>query len=255
MSHDQAAPPAAPRRRFAWRWFVLAPLAVAALAGLAAYWFATRNEVSTDDAFTDGDAIVIAPQVAGTVTDLAVSDNQRVHAGQMLLQHRSALLRRRPRPGARPAGLAEAALDDARAALDLARVVFPARLASARAQRVAAEARARRARPTCAASRTGRPPPPPQQARDDAVATAAVAEATLSQTDAAVAEAQPIPPNIAEAEAQVHSLEGQLAEARAAARRGRGEPLVLHPLTAPEDGWVTQTQRRARQTSCRPAAR
>lgn len=42
------------------------------------WWFLTRNEETTDDAFTDGNAVTIAPKAAGYVTELKVSDNQRV---------------------------------------------------------------------------------------------------------------------------------------------------------------------------------
>lgn len=38
----------------------------------------TRNEETTDDAFTDGDVVTIAPKTAGYVTELRVRDNQRV---------------------------------------------------------------------------------------------------------------------------------------------------------------------------------
>ncbi|WP_264766247.1 hypothetical protein, partial [Moraxella catarrhalis] len=37
-----------------------------AIAGLV-WWFATRNRVSTDDAYTDGNAITMAPKVSGYV--------------------------------------------------------------------------------------------------------------------------------------------------------------------------------------------
>src|SRR5262245_36003971 len=39
------------------------------------YWLETRNEESTDDAYTDGRAITIAAQVSGTVVSLDVNDN------------------------------------------------------------------------------------------------------------------------------------------------------------------------------------
>lgn len=42
------------------------------------WWLLTRNEETTDDAFTDGDAVTIAPKVAGYVTELRVKDNQQV---------------------------------------------------------------------------------------------------------------------------------------------------------------------------------
>ena len=49
-------------------------------------WYSTRNLESTDDAFVDGRAITIAPQVKGVVTDLAVTDNQFMRAGDVLLR-------------------------------------------------------------------------------------------------------------------------------------------------------------------------
>ena len=41
---------------------------------------------STDDAYTQADAVVIAPQVSGYVAKLLVTDNQLVKAGQILVQ-------------------------------------------------------------------------------------------------------------------------------------------------------------------------
>ena len=49
------------------------------------WWLMTRNQETTDDAFTDGDAVTIAPKVSGYVTDLRVKDNQRVKKGDLLV--------------------------------------------------------------------------------------------------------------------------------------------------------------------------
>ena len=43
-------------------------------AGGLYYWLSTRNLESTDDAYTDGHAIAIAPQVSGIVVSLDVTD-------------------------------------------------------------------------------------------------------------------------------------------------------------------------------------
>src|ERR1700751_3632822 len=56
------------------------------LAGGIYYWLTTRNLESTDDAYTDGRAITIAPQVAGVVVSLDVTDNQFVKRGQPLIR-------------------------------------------------------------------------------------------------------------------------------------------------------------------------
>ena len=66
---------------------------------------------STDDAYVGGDITVIAPKVAGFIEQVAVTDNQRVEAGELLVKlddrdYRAALAR------------AEAAADAQRATLE-----------------------------------------------------------------------------------------------------------------------------------------
>ena len=48
------------------------------LVGGGYYWWTTRNLESTDDAYTDGRAVTIAPRVSGAVVSLDVTDNQFV---------------------------------------------------------------------------------------------------------------------------------------------------------------------------------
>ena len=50
------------------------------------WWTIGRFIESTDDAYVGGDITVIAPQVSGFITKLAIADNQTVKAGQLLLQ-------------------------------------------------------------------------------------------------------------------------------------------------------------------------
>ena len=59
---------------------------LAGLIGGGWYWYSRRNLETTDDAFIDGRAITMAPQVKGRVIDLAVTDNQFMHAGDVLLR-------------------------------------------------------------------------------------------------------------------------------------------------------------------------
>lgn len=66
-----------------------ASLVVAILAGSAAgyeYWQSNRYLESTNDAYVGGDVTVIAPQVAGFIAKLNVSDNQSVHSGDVLIK-------------------------------------------------------------------------------------------------------------------------------------------------------------------------
>jgi membrane fusion protein (multidrug efflux system) len=50
------------------------------------WWTVGRFIESTDDAYVGGDVTVIAPKVAGFISKLAVVDNQRVHAGDLLVE-------------------------------------------------------------------------------------------------------------------------------------------------------------------------
>ena len=54
--------------------------------GGIAWWLHARHFESTDDAFIDARIATISSQVSGTVTELAVTDNQAVEAGALLLK-------------------------------------------------------------------------------------------------------------------------------------------------------------------------
>ncbi len=64
----------------------------AMLAGIGAAWYGHhwwtvgRFIETTDDAYVGGDVTVIAPKVAGFIADVAVGDNQAVHAGDLLVK-------------------------------------------------------------------------------------------------------------------------------------------------------------------------
>ena len=84
-SHERASHERGwPRRRvlgFALAGVVLLGLIV----GVTLYWLHARHFATTDDAFIDGDITQLASQVPGRVTDLLITDNQHVVAGQRLL--------------------------------------------------------------------------------------------------------------------------------------------------------------------------
>jgi membrane fusion protein (multidrug efflux system) len=69
----------------------IALIALLILAGLGLvhialhWWTVGRFIESTDDAYVGGNVTVIAPEVAGFIHQLAVSDNQTVHAGDLLI--------------------------------------------------------------------------------------------------------------------------------------------------------------------------
>lgn len=66
---------------------MLAAVALVAGVGYGSYWFAYgRHFETTNDAYLGADSVVIAPKVAGYVAEVAVQDNQRVKAGDVLVR-------------------------------------------------------------------------------------------------------------------------------------------------------------------------
>ena len=116
-------------------------LVIALLIGVGFYyWLSTRNIKSTDDAFIDGRAVSIAPQVSGQVVSLDVTDNQFVRKGQPLIHID-------PRQYVNDQGYAQGVLDTAKSQLaglrygaEIARKNFPALLEQAQAQLASAQA-------------------------------------------------------------------------------------------------------------------
>lgn len=57
---------------------------IAALVGGLLYWLEVRHYESTDDAFVSARSFSVASKVGGYVTDIPVTDNQHVNAGDLL---------------------------------------------------------------------------------------------------------------------------------------------------------------------------
>jgi membrane fusion protein (multidrug efflux system) len=75
-----------PNRR---RWALFVGGFVIALAAIGygyRWWTVGRFIKTTDDAYVGGDVTVIAPKVAGFIAQVLVTDNQAVHAGDLLIK-------------------------------------------------------------------------------------------------------------------------------------------------------------------------
>jgi len=82
------------------------------------WWTVWRFMESTDDAYVGGEVTAIAPKIAGFIAEVAVTDNQSVHAGDLLIKiddrdYRAGLAKARAGVAAPHATLAN--LDAARA--------------------------------------------------------------------------------------------------------------------------------------------
>jgi membrane fusion protein (multidrug efflux system) len=65
---------------------ILAGVLVLGAVGIGAWLWLTAGHVSTDDAQVDAHVTQIAARISGTVTKVAVNDNQRVDAGDILVE-------------------------------------------------------------------------------------------------------------------------------------------------------------------------
>ena len=84
---DGAAPPPDPRSWIRRHWIItllIALVVVAAAVWGILYWLNARNYATTDDAFVDARPAAMSAQVAAAITEVAVTDNQIVKAGQLL---------------------------------------------------------------------------------------------------------------------------------------------------------------------------
>ncbi|MER9654226.1 HlyD family secretion protein [Mesorhizobium sp. M0152] len=74
-----------PRRHPYWA-AAIALVLLLIVAGVVIWWLYARQYEWTDDAFIDARTITIGAEISGRITDLAVTDNQPVKAGSVLLR-------------------------------------------------------------------------------------------------------------------------------------------------------------------------
>jgi membrane fusion protein, multidrug efflux system len=226
------------RRAARAKWVLLLIVLIAA-AGATWYWYVTRNEVTTDDAYTDGHAVTVSPQVSGAVVVLRVTDNQRVSAGDVLIEIDPRAYNAARDQAQGNLEVAEAQLANARIGLERARVDYPAKLAAAQAQLAAAQATQFKADADARRQRSLPRQATMQQDIDNATAALRSADAQVDQAQAAVRQAELAPQFIAEAAAQVRQLEAQVALAQAQLEQAKLN-LSWTRVTAPQDGWITK---------------
>ncbi|SFK01535.1 HlyD family secretion protein [Methylocapsa palsarum] len=212
----------------------------AALIGGGLYlYLSTRNIQSTDDAFVDGRAITIAPQISGLVTSLDVTDNQFVRKGDPLIQidPRQYLQDRDSAEGALK--IAKAQLTGQKLGAEIARKNFPAQLQQAKARLLSAQAAEVKAQADYQRQRSLPKQATTQQEVDAATAGLRQAQAQVALAEAQVLEAEPAPQRIGQADEQVGQLSGQVEQAQAKLEQANLN-LSWTIVRAPQDGWITK---------------
>ena len=218
---------------------ILAIVVVLGAIAAAIWWFLHRNQVNTDDAYTDGRIVMMASQVNGYVTVMAVNDNQFVHRGDLLVQ-----IDPRPFEADRDQAkgdlvTAQAQLDNARINLEKAKTTFPAQLAQAQGQLTQAQGTLTNSQTDYKRQHAVERGATTQQNVDQSTASLRSAQGQLQVAQAQVDIAKLIPQNIEQAAAQVKQLEGQVLQAQAKLATAE-VTLGFTYVTAPQDGWVTR---------------
>jgi len=203
------------------------------------YWWTTRFEESTDDAFTEGRMITIAPHVTGYVTELDVNDNQFVRQGQVLM-------RIDPRDYEASLASAQAAMDQAKGQLEgakfqveVAKKNFPGQLKQAQGQLLVAQGQAflaeteyNRQHHIARAATT-------QQAVDQSTGQKQQAEGQLLQAQGTVEQNTPVGANLSNSSTRVQQQAGTLSQAQAQLKTASLN-LGWTVIRAPHDGWIAQ---------------
>jgi membrane fusion protein (multidrug efflux system) len=226
-----------PKRR--WPLLILALVVLLAIIAGGVYWYMTRNQESTDDAYTDGNSIVIAPKISGYVTELDVNDNTLVKAGQLLFKiDPRDYIAARDQARANLA-LAQSQLASAEVNLDVTRVKAPANLAQAQAQLDQARANQQQAEENYRRQRAVDPRATTQTNVDQATAQLKSNTATVSSAQANVQIAALVQQSIQTAEDQVKQAQAQVAQAEANLLTAEIN-LSYTEVRAPQDGRVTK---------------
>jgi membrane fusion protein, multidrug efflux system len=209
------------------------------LIGGVYYWWTTRNLESTDDAYTDGRAVNIAPQVSGVVLSLDVTDNQFVKKDQLLIHID-------PRQYITDRDQAAAALATAKAqyagqqfGAEIARKNFPAQLEQAQAQLANAKANLAKTQADYDRQHSLSKQATSQQDIDAATSALKQAQAQVMLADAQVTQNSPVPQRIGETDQQVGQLKGQVEQAQAKLDQANLN-LSWTLVKAPQDGWITK---------------
>ncbi len=229
MAQSQPAPPPPRRLLKLLRLLVLAGLLL--LAAIAGLWWMSEGRwvMSTDNAYVQGDIVVLTARIEGDITAITFADNQRVRAGTPLISLDPADFFSR-RDQAR-AGLAEAeaAVVTAERQVEQTRLSIDAAAATvvqAEAEAVRAAADAGRSGLLSGAGWTSR------QANDLAIATTRKADAGVL---AARAQKSVAEQSIAVAQAQVATAQARVGSARAALALAENN-LSHTTIRAPADG-------------------
>ena len=227
------------RRKSRWPLIILVLVLIVVAIAAVVYWLRTAGLETTDDAYTEGNAISIAPMISGYVTLLDVNDNSYVKAGELLLtidqrQYAAAVDQARAN-----LQLAQYQLASAKVSLEMTRVRAPATLDQAQAQLAQAQASLVNAQQEYHRQHAVAPQATTQQSIDQANAQLRSQTAAVASADAQVRIASLVNQTVQAAEDTVDERQAQVAQAEANLEQAEVN-LSYTEIRAPKDGWITE---------------
>ena len=193
----------------------------------------------TDDAYTAGRVVNIAPQVSGYIVELDVNDNQFVHQGQVLARidprnYQDAVDNDRAQ-----VIQAEGQLEGAKFSTMVAEKNFPAQLALAKGQLMQSQGQEFQAETDYKRQHGVQRGATSQQAIDQSTASLQIARGQLAVAEAQVQQSTPVKANIGVQQTRVTQQGGALDVAQAQLRQAELN-LGWTVIRAPHDGWIAQ---------------
>jgi membrane fusion protein, multidrug efflux system len=218
---------------------ILIVVALLAIIGGLIYWLMTRNQESTDDAYTEGNAVSIAPKVGGYVVESRINDNILVHAGDLLLKidPRDYIVAREQAKANLDAAVAQQ--ETAEIDLQTTRVRAPANLSQAQAQLMQARANLQQSQNDSNRQHGVDPRATTQTNLDQATTAVRSSEANVKSAEAQVSVASLVQQTIQTAQATLDARKAQGEQARANLAQAELN-LSYTDVRAPQDGQITR---------------
>jgi len=210
-----------------------------ALLGVGIYVYLHLGEESTDDAAIDGRLVTLSPKIAGYVKTLNIDDNQKVKAGDVLLEIDPVdYISRRDKAEA-VLEAAEAAASASQSNRETTDISAPSNLDAAEAQVESAEAAWDKALSDLKRMQRLSNEARSQEQLEQAVASEKAASSNLEDARAKLRSAQTAPKAIAAAKATSEQLAAQVKQA-AADLAVAEDDLANTKIIAPMDGRITR---------------
>lgn len=217
---------------------VLAAVAAVLLVAIVVavvWWLNARHYEESDDAFIDTHVILVSPQIAGRVVRVYADDNQRLKAGDPIVDIDPALPQAHLDQALAEAAQADTQLNLARAQVQVAQAAYQQAVAAEKG----AAATAVNAAKDLARYRALKATLPRAVAQQQLDQAAATADNTAAQREAATRQVQGAAAQVTAAQAQVASAAAQVKAAEAAVEEARINLGYTH-VVAPMAGTVAQ---------------